>query len=130
MPNYEPGENVSDEIDLKELFLTLWAYKYLIAALSIFVSIAAGIHALRAEKVYTASTIFSLGESTSSAGILGSLGGELGGLAALAGVKTDSPISILKMMSCSIATSQILKRLSGRLHLKRFWGCSRRQKIL
>lgn len=75
MPNYEPDQNVSDEIDLKELFLALWAYKYLIAALSIFVSIAAGIYALRAEKVYTASTIFALGESTSSSGILGSLGG-------------------------------------------------------
>lgn len=90
MPNYEPDQNVSDEIDLKELFLALWAYKYLIAALSIFVSIAAGIYALRAEKVYTASTIFALGESTSSSGILGSLGGELGGLAALAGVKAGS----------------------------------------
>ena len=87
MPNYEPDQNVSDEIDLKELFLALWAYKYLIAALSIFVSIAAGIYALRAEKVYTASTIFALGESTSS---FGTLGGELGGLAALAGVKVGS----------------------------------------
>ena len=90
MPNYEPDQNVSDEIDLKELFLALWAYKYLIAALSIFVSIAAGIYALRAEKVYTASTIFALGESTSSSGKLGSLGGELGGLAALAGLKAGS----------------------------------------
>ncbi|MDC0136767.1 Wzz/FepE/Etk N-terminal domain-containing protein [Sulfitobacter sp.] len=90
MPNYELGKNVSDEIDLKELFLALWAYKYLIAALSIFVSIAAGIYALRAEKVYTANTIFSLGESKNDGGILGSLGGQLGGLVALAGVKTDS----------------------------------------
>lgn len=90
MPNYEPDQNVSDEVDLKELFLALWAYKFLIAALSIFVSIAAGIYALRAEKVYTASTIFALGERTSSSGILGSLGGELGGLAALAGVKAGS----------------------------------------
>lgn len=118
MPKYEPDQNVSDEIDLKELFLALWAYKYLIVVLSILVSIAAGIYALRAEKIYTASTIFTLGESTNSAGILGSLGSDLGGLAALAGVKVGSGSGSGEALVERVSSRDFILEVAADLNLK------------
>ena len=71
-----------DEIDLRELFITLWAYKLFIAgacALGIFLG---GYYALNADKEFTSTAIFKIDESKSSSI---SLGGELGALASLAG---------------------------------------------
>ena len=73
-----------DEIDLSELFLTLWAYKFLIAVISAASLFAAGYYALTADKEYTAKAIFQLEGSKGGTGF--SLGGDLGGLAALAGL--------------------------------------------
>ena len=73
-----------DEIDLSELFLTLWAYKFLIAVISAASLFAAGYNALTADKEYTAKAIFQLEGSKGGTGF--SLGGDLGGLAALAGL--------------------------------------------
>ena len=71
-----------DEIDLRELFITLWAYKLFIAgacALGIFLG---GYYALNADKEFTSTAIFKIDGSKSSSI---SLGGELGALASLAG---------------------------------------------
>lgn len=73
----------NDEIDLGELFRTLWAYKFLIAVVTSLGVFGAGYYALNADKEYTASAVFSI-QSEGSKGF--SLGGELGGLAALAGI--------------------------------------------
>lgn len=73
-----------DEIDLSEVFLTLWAYKFLIAVISAACLFAAGYYALTADKEYTAKAIFQLEGSKDGTGF--SLGGDLGGLAALAGL--------------------------------------------
>ena len=73
----------NDEIDLGELFRTLWAYKFLIAVVTSLGVFGAGYHALNADKEYTASAVFSI-ESEGSKGF--SLGGELSGIAALAGI--------------------------------------------
>ena len=71
-----------DEIDLSELFASLWSHKILIAlitGISIFLS---GFHALTTEKQYTANAVFNI-EQRNSKGL--SLGGELGALASIAG---------------------------------------------
>ena len=76
------NSDTDDEIDLRELFITLWAYKLFIAgacALGIFLG---GYYALNADKEFTSTAIFKIDESKSG-GI--SLGGELGALASLAG---------------------------------------------
>ena len=73
-----------DEIDLSELFFTLWAYKLLIAVISAASLFAAGYHALTTKKEYTAKAIFQIEQSDTGGGF--SLGGDLGGLAALAGL--------------------------------------------
>ena len=73
-----------DEIDLSELFFTLWAYKLLIAVISAASLFAAGYYALTTDKEYTAKAIFQIEQSDTGGGF--SLGGDLGGLAALAGL--------------------------------------------
>ncbi|MBV7410694.1 GNVR domain-containing protein [Maritimibacter sp. DP1N21-5] len=72
-----------DEIDLGELFASLWAYKSLIGGLTLGAIVAGGFYALNAEKIYTAEAVFKL-EDSSNSGL--SLPSEMSGLAALAGI--------------------------------------------
>ena len=81
-----------DEIDLRELFVTLWAYKLFIACACAMGIVFGGYYALNADKEYTSSAIFKIDQSKSG-GI--SLGGELGALASLAGFGGGSAASIL-----------------------------------
>ena len=78
----EQNDQNENEIDLFELFASLWAHKILIAlitGISIFLS---GFYALTTEKKYTAKAVFNI-EQSNSKGL--SLGGELGALASIAG---------------------------------------------
>ena len=72
----------NDEIDLRELFITLWAYKLFIACACALGIVFGGYYALNAEKEFTSTAIFKIDQSKSG-GI--SLGGELGALASFAG---------------------------------------------
>jgi uncharacterized protein involved in exopolysaccharide biosynthesis len=76
--NSEPN----NEIDLRELFITLWAYKLLIACSCALGVVFGGYYALNADKEFTSAAIFKMGQNSSS-GI--SLTGELGTLASIAG---------------------------------------------
>jgi uncharacterized protein involved in exopolysaccharide biosynthesis len=71
-----------DEIDLRELFITLWAYKLFIAGTCALGIVFGGYYALNADKEFTSAAIFKL-DQAKSGGI--SLGGELGALASIAG---------------------------------------------
>jgi len=77
-----------DEIDLSELFLTLWAYKFLIATITTAALFVSGYKALTANKEYTAKAIFQIQQSNGSTNL--SLGQELTNLAALAGLRGDT----------------------------------------
>ena len=70
------------EIDLRELFITLWAYKLFIAGTCALGIVFGGYYALNADKEFTSAAIFKL-DQEKSGGI--SLGGELGALASIAG---------------------------------------------
>lgn len=72
-----------DEIDLGELFASLWAYKSVIGVITAGAIFAGGFYALNAEKIYTGSAVFQL-EDSSRSGL--SLPSEISGLAALAGL--------------------------------------------
>ena len=90
-----------DEIDLSELFASLWSHKILIVlitGISIFLS---GYYALTTEKQYTANAVFDI-EQSSSRGL--SLGGELGALASIAGFNS----------SFSSSTGLLLERIKSR----------------
>ena len=76
----------SDEIDLKELFLSIWAYKGLIAIITGAFILSAAYYSLTADKLYSASSTFVLKSPDGNGGLLSSLGGDLGALAALSGV--------------------------------------------
>ncbi|MDB2398564.1 Wzz/FepE/Etk N-terminal domain-containing protein [Planktomarina sp.] len=86
------NSNSDDEIDLRELFVTLWAYKLFIACACALGIVFGGYYALNADKEYTSAAIFKIDQSKSG-GI--SLGGEFGALASLAGFGGGSPASIL-----------------------------------
>ena len=68
-----------DEIDLRELFATIWAHKRFIAIFTFVVVVLTILFALSKPNVYTVKTVLVPTEAKSG-------GGSLGGLAALAGV--------------------------------------------
>ncbi|MDC0580894.1 Wzz/FepE/Etk N-terminal domain-containing protein [Amylibacter sp.] len=72
----------NNEIDLRELFITLWAYKLFIACTCALGLVFGGYYALNADKEFTSTAIFNLDLQTSR-GI--SLSGNVGTLATLAG---------------------------------------------
>ena len=71
-----------DEIDLSELFASLWSHKILIAVITVVSIFLSGFYAITTEKQYTAKAVFNI-EQNNSRGL--SLGGELGALASIAG---------------------------------------------
>ena len=91
MQDYLKPES-NDEIDLRELFITLWAYKLFIACACALGIVFGGYYALNAEKEFTSTAIFKIDQSQSD-GI--SLGGELGALASFAGFGGGIATSIL-----------------------------------
>ena len=82
----------NDELYLRELFITLWAYKLLIALTCALGVVYGGYFALNAEKKYTSAAIFKLNKNSSS-GI--ALGGDLGALANLAGLGCVTVATVL-----------------------------------
>jgi uncharacterized protein involved in exopolysaccharide biosynthesis len=91
MQDYLKPES-NDEIDLRELFITLWAYKLFIACACALGIVFGGYYATNAEKKFTSTAIFKIDQSKSG-GI--SLGGEFGALASLAGFGGGIATSIL-----------------------------------
>ena len=90
-----------DEIDLSELFASLWSHKILIiliTGLSLFLS---GFYTLTTEKQYTANAVFDI-EQSSSRGL--SLGGGLGTLASIAGFGS----------SVNFGTDLLIERIKSR----------------
>ena len=80
MQDYLKPES-NDEIDLRELFITLWAYKLFIACACALGIVFGGYYALNAAKEFTSTAIFKIDQSKFD-GI--SLGGQLGALASFA----------------------------------------------
>ncbi len=74
-----------DEIDLRELFATLWRGKWIIIATTFIFAVAGVAYALYQPDIYQANAL--LAPTSDESGGLGHLGGQLGGLASLAGLK-------------------------------------------
>ena len=60
MQDYLKPES-NDEIDLRELFITLWAYKLFIAVHCALGIVFGGYYALNADKEFTSAAIFKIG---------------------------------------------------------------------
>ncbi|EKO3569140.1 LPS O-antigen length regulator [Vibrio metschnikovii] len=86
-PPYQPDAQFAplprhdDEIDLRELFIALWKGKWIIIATTFIFAVGAVLYALSQPNTYKADALLSPTESNG-----GGMPGQLGGLAALAGV--------------------------------------------
>ena len=78
------NDQFDDEIDLRELFMVLWAGKIKIVAITAVFAVASVIYALSVPNQYKATALLAPAQS-SGGGLSGALG-QLGGLASLAGV--------------------------------------------
>jgi len=72
-----------DEIDLRELFATLWAGKWLIIAVTFLFAAGGVAYALYKPNIYQASVLLAPANEESG---MGGISGQLGGLASLAGI--------------------------------------------
>ncbi|ELA7919007.1 LPS O-antigen length regulator [Vibrio alginolyticus] len=99
-PNPQQGD---DEIDLRELFKALWKGKWIIIATTSIFAIGSVLYALSLPNIYKADALLAPAESSNGGG-LSKMAGQLGGLAALAGVnlgagessQTDLAVQVMK----------------------------------
>ena len=107
-PNYLPyppqPQSTDDEIDLRELFKAIWKGKWIIIATTFVFAISSVLYALSLPNIYKADALLAPAESSSGGG-LSKMAGQLGGLAALAGVnlggggetsQTDLAVQVMK----------------------------------
>ncbi|WP_104026776.1 Wzz/FepE/Etk N-terminal domain-containing protein [Vibrio jasicida] len=106
-PNYLPyppkPQSAGDEIDLRELFKVLWKGKWIIIATTLVFALGSVLYALSLPNIYKADALLAPAESSNGGG-LSKMAGQLGGLAALAGVnlsggessQTDLAVQVMK----------------------------------
>ncbi|WP_050936823.1 Wzz/FepE/Etk N-terminal domain-containing protein [Vibrio harveyi] len=106
-PNYLPyppnPQHGDDEIDLRELFKALWKGKWIIIVTTLVFAIGSVLYALSLPNIYKADALLAPAESSNGGG-LSKMAGQLGGLAALAGVnlgggessQTDLAVQVMK----------------------------------
>ncbi|MEF1167471.1 Wzz/FepE/Etk N-terminal domain-containing protein [Vibrio campbellii] len=99
-PNLQHGD---DEIDLREFFKALWKGKWIIIATTFVFAVGAVLYALSLPNIYKSDALLAPTESSNGGG-LSKMAGQLGGLAALAGVnlsgaessQTDLAVQVMK----------------------------------
>ncbi|HHG3076440.1 TPA: Wzz/FepE/Etk N-terminal domain-containing protein [Vibrio parahaemolyticus] len=92
-----------DEIDLRELFKALWEGKWIVIATTFVIAVSAVLYALSLPNIYKADALLAPAESSNGGG-LSKMAGQLGGLAALAGVnlgasessQTDLAVQVMR----------------------------------
>ncbi|ELA7342948.1 LPS O-antigen length regulator, partial [Vibrio parahaemolyticus] len=106
-PNYQPyplqSQHKDDEIDLRDFFKALWKGKWVIIATTFIFAICSVVYALSLPNIYKADALLAPTESSNGGG-LSKMAGQLGGLAALAGVnlgggetsQTDLAVQVMK----------------------------------
>ncbi|MCZ6361166.1 Wzz/FepE/Etk N-terminal domain-containing protein [Vibrio parahaemolyticus] len=106
-PNYLPyppnPQHGDDEIDLRELFRALWKGKWIIIVTTFVFAVTAVLYALSLPNIYKSDALLAPAESSNGGG-LSKMAGQLGGLAALAGVnlgagessQTDLAVQVMK----------------------------------
>lgn len=98
-----PPQPTDDEIDLRELFGALWKGKWIIIVTTFIFAIGSVFYALSLPNIYKADALLAPAESSNGGG-LSKMAGQLGGLAALAGVnlgasessQTDLAVQVMK----------------------------------
>lgn len=101
-PQCQP-QTADYEIDLSELFRVFWIEKWLIIATTFLFAVCSVLYALSLPNIYKADALLASAESSNGGG-LSKMAGQLGGLAALAGVnlgsaessQTDLAVQVMK----------------------------------
>lgn len=97
------SQSADDEIDLRELFKALWKGKWIIIATSFAFAVGSVLYAMSLPNIYKSDALLAPAESSNGGG-LSKMSGQLGGLAALAGVnlgagessQTDLAVQVMK----------------------------------
>jgi uncharacterized protein involved in exopolysaccharide biosynthesis len=105
-----------DEIDLKQLFLTIWQGKWLIIALTTLLTVAGIGFALTQPNVYQAEAKLSPAVSESGGGGLAALAGQFGGLASLAGVNLGGGSADQSVIAMEIMQSRSFVKMFVEKH--------------
>lgn len=84
-----PVYQADDEIDLRELFNTLWRGKWIIIAVTFVFGIGSVVYALSLPNIYKAEAVLAPTEESSGGG-LAAMAAQFGGLASLAGVNLSA----------------------------------------
>lgn len=103
LPNPHQSPIAEDGIDLRELFKAIWKGKLIIIATTFVFAVGSVLYALSQPNVYKADALLAPAESSNGGG-LSKMAGQLGGLAALAGVnigggetsQTDLAVQVMK----------------------------------
>ncbi|WP_282249860.1 Wzz/FepE/Etk N-terminal domain-containing protein [Vibrio campbellii] len=98
-----PQQLIGDEIDLREFLKALWKGKWIIIVTTFLFAAGSVLYALNLPNIYKADALLAPAESSSGGG-LSKMAGQLGGLAALAGVnlggsdtsQTDLAVQVMK----------------------------------
>ncbi|EOX4446818.1 Wzz/FepE/Etk N-terminal domain-containing protein [Vibrio alginolyticus] len=123
-------------IDLRELFKSLWRGKWVVIAITFTFAVGSVIYALSLPNVYKADALLSPAESAGGGG-LSKMAGQLGGLAALAGVnlggggasQTDLAVQVMKSRQFAEAFIEKYDLLVPLMAAKD-WDLSKNQLIL
>ena len=107
------NSKINDEIDLRELFKTLWAYKLFIASTCALGIILSGYYMLNTDKIFSSSTIFKLDNKQSSHL---SLSDEFSSIASLAGFGAGSNTSTLPVDE--VTGRVFIQRLDSKLNFQ------------
>ncbi|EJG2226709.1 Wzz/FepE/Etk N-terminal domain-containing protein [Vibrio parahaemolyticus] len=113
--SYPPlPQSKEDEIDLLELFKALWKGKWIIIVTAFIFATSSVLYALSLPNIYKADTLLAPAENSRGGG-LSQMAGQLGGLAALAGVNfgssetSQTDLAVQVMMSRQFIESYINK---------------------
>lgn len=98
----EAGHYPDDEIDLWELFSTLWAGKWIIMLITIFFAAGGVAYALYKPDIYQSNALLAPADGENG----GNIGGQLGSLASLAGVNIGGDGSIKTVIAKEVLQSR------------------------
>ncbi|MBB1298262.1 LPS O-antigen length regulator [Pseudoalteromonas distincta] len=96
---------VNDEVNLREIFSAIWQGKWTIIVITTLFSIASVFYAINQDNIYKSEALLAPAEQDKSGGI-GSLAGQFGGLANLAGINLGSGIRDKTQMALEVLKSR------------------------
>lgn len=99
----EASRHPDDEIDLRELFATLWAGKWIVILITILFAAGGVAYALYKPDIYQANALLAPADGESG----GRLGGQLGSLASLAGVNIGEDASSNTVIAKEVLQSRV-----------------------